>query len=105
MEAQLALGEGAFQSGDELAPNNPGQAGFGNKETTTGTEPAVVVRGESAGGDHTMDMRMMLQLLIPGVEDAEETDLGAQVPRMASDFQQGLGAGAEQQIVENLLVL
>lgn len=50
-------------------------------------------------------MRVLLQLLIPGVEDAEETDLGAQVPGMARDFQQGLGVGAEQQIVENLLVL
>ena len=65
----------------------------------------AVVGGESAGRDHTVDMRMMLQFLVPGVEDAEETDLGAQMPRMARDFEQGLGAGAEQQIVDDLLVL
>ena len=48
---------------------------------------------------------MMLQLLVPRVKDTEEADLGAQMPGMASDFEQGLGAGTEQQIVENLLVL
>ena len=52
-----------------------------------------------------MDVRMMLQLLVPGVEDTEEADLRTQMPGMSSDFEQGLGAGAEQQIVENLLVL
>jgi hypothetical protein len=105
MEVQSAFGESALQRSDELAAKNPSQNRKRKKEAATGTAPTVVVGGESAGGDHTMDMRMMLQLLIPGVEDAEETDLGAQVPRMARDFQQGLGAGAEQQIVENLLVL
>jgi len=52
-----------------------------------------------------MDMRMMLQLLAPSVEDTEEADLGAQVPVMASDFEQRLGAGPEQEIVDDLLVL
>jgi hypothetical protein len=105
METQLSFGESVFQSSDELAPKNSCQNGKGKKEAATGREPAAVVGGESAGGDHTMDMRMMLQLLVPGVEDTEEADLGAQMPGMASDFQQGLGTGAKQQIIENLLVL
>ena len=50
-------------------------------------------------------MRVLLQFLIPGVEHAEEADLGAQMAGIARDFQQGFGAGAEQQIVDNLLVL
>jgi len=105
VEAQLALGEGMFQSGDELAPKDPSQNGDGKKEAATGGKPALVVGRESAGGDHTMDMRMMLELLVPGVEDTEEANLGAHMPGMARDFEQGLGAGTEQQIVENLLVL
>ena len=59
VEAQLALGEGLFQSGDELAPKDPCQDGDGKKEAAAGVEPALVVGRESAGGDHTMDMRMM----------------------------------------------
>jgi hypothetical protein len=79
----LALGEGPFESGDELAPKDPSQNGDGKKEAATGAEPALVVRGESAGGDHTMDMRMMFQLLVPGVEDSQG-DLGAvRTPRIA----------------------
>jgi hypothetical protein len=59
VEAQLALGECAFQSGDELASKDPSQNGDGKKEAATGGEPAVVVGREPAGGDHAMDMRMM----------------------------------------------
>ncbi len=51
VEAQLALGEGLFQSGDELAPKDPCQDGDGKKEAATGIEPALVIGGEPAGGD------------------------------------------------------
>ncbi len=87
VEAQVAFGEGMFESGDELAPKNPGQNGDRKKEAAAGVEPALVVGRESAGGDHAMDMRMMLQLLVPGVEDTEEANLGAQMPGMVRDFQ------------------
>jgi hypothetical protein len=36
-----------------------------------------VVRGATAG-EHAVDMGMMLQSLVPGMEHAEETDLGSQ---------------------------
>ncbi len=105
METELALGEGPFQSGDELAPKDPSQDGTGKKEAGRGGKPTGMVWGESAGGNDAMDMGMVLQLLIPGMEHTEEANLGAEMFRMGSDFEQGLGAGAEQQIVENLLVL
>ena len=105
MEVKSAFGESALQRSDELAAKDPSQNRKRKKEGARGTAPTVVVGGESTGGDHTMDMRMMLELLVPGVEDTEEADLGAQMPGMTSDFEQGLGAGAEQQIVDNLLVL
>lgn len=48
---------------------------------------------------------MMLQPLIPGVESAEESDLGSKVSRIASDLQQRGGTGAEQQSIDQPLVL
>jgi hypothetical protein len=39
---------------------------------------------------------MMLQLLIPCVEDAEEADLGAEMPGVRGNFDQGLSAAAKQ---------
>jgi hypothetical protein len=37
-----------------------------------------VIRSETAGGQHAVDMMMMLQSLVPGVEHAEEADLRLQ---------------------------
>ena len=48
---------------------------------------------------------MMLEPLIPGVQHAEETDLGAQVSGIASNFEQGCGAGVKEQVVDHPFVL
>ncbi len=50
-------------------------------------------------------MRVLLQLLIPGVEDAEEADLGAEMLRVRGNFDQGLGAAAEKQPVDHFFIL
>jgi hypothetical protein len=50
-------------------------------------------------------MGMMFQLPIPTVEHPEEADFGAQMAGIAGDFEQGLGASPEQEIVDELLVL
>ena len=46
-----------------------------------------MVWSKSAGSQHAVDMGMVLQTLIPGVEHAEETDLRAKMPGIASDLQ------------------
>jgi hypothetical protein len=48
---------------------------------------------------------MMNQLLAPGVEDGEETQLGAQMFRIGGDGAERRGRGLEQQIVNHCLVL
>src|SRR5471030_1024833 len=47
-----------------------------------------------------MDMRMKHQVLSPTVQDCEEADRGAQMIRVGRNFQQRVGGGAEQQVVE-----
>jgi hypothetical protein len=42
-----------------------------------------------------MNVRMMLQFLVPCVQDAEEPDLRAEAPGIAGDLEQRLGAGPE----------
>ena len=64
-----------------------------------------MIRSETAGGKDAVDMRMKLQALIPAVEHAEETDLGTEMPWIASDFKQGLSAGMKEQVVDEPLVL
>jgi hypothetical protein len=52
-----------------------------------------------------MNMGMESELLIPGVQHGEEADFRAEVPRIASDFEQGFRTGAEQQTVDDFLIL
>ena len=47
----------------------------------------------------------MLEILPPGVEHTQETDLRAKMLRIGGNLQQGGGAGAEQEVVDDLLVL
>jgi len=52
-----------------------------------------------------MDVRMMLEFLVPGVQDTEETDFGAELLRVSCDLKQRLGAGLEQKGVDLAFVL
>jgi len=52
-----------------------------------------------------MGMGVMFELLIPSVEYAEEADLGAEMLGIASDVEEGFGAGLQQEMVEEFLVL
>src|SRR5208337_5675644 len=59
-----------------------------------------MVRGESAGGNNTVDVGMQEQVLSPGVERADDAYLRSQVFGIGGDFEQSLSAGGEQQVVE-----
>ena len=48
---------------------------------------------------------MQAQVLSPRMQNAEESDPGSEMPGVGCDFKHGLGAGAEEQIVEQPLVL
>jgi hypothetical protein len=70
-----------------------------------GSNPTDVIAAESAGRNHAMDMGMKQEFLVPGVEHAEEADLGPEMGGVARDFQQSFGAGPEQQTVDEFPVL
>jgi len=52
-----------------------------------------------------MDMRVVLEFLIPGMKHAEEPDVGAEAFRITRDLDERSGARAEQKIVDDPLVL
>ena len=64
-----------------------------------------MIQREPACGNDTVNVGMQEQVLSPGVQDREPTDLGSQVFQIGCDFQQGLCAGSEQQIVKQARVL
>ena len=87
-------------------PRNTSASTFtGRKKLVARVNPALVIGRKTTGGDHAMDMRMDLQILSPGVQNAEEADLRAQMFGIGCDLQQSRGAGAEQKVIDDLLVL
>jgi len=104
-QVQLTAFEGRLQASDELATEHAPQYGDGKEEAWVRSNPAGVIAGESAGGDNTVDMGMQLDFLIPGMEHAEEADLGSEMGGIVRDLQQGFSAGPEQQTVDEFSVL
>ena len=52
-----------------------------------------------------MQVRVVLQVLAPGVEHGDEADLGAEMLGSAAMVLQRLGGGPEQDVVDHRLVL
>src|SRR5271166_6331128 len=105
IEAELSFAAGALQGSYELTAKNPAEHLDGKKEGVARGNPTGVIRSDTPGSKYTVDVRMKLQTLVPGVQHAEETDLGAQVPGIARHFEQGCGAGVKEQVVDHPFVL
>jgi hypothetical protein len=67
--------------------------------------PVCVIASEAAGSHDAVNVGVMLQFLVPGVEDTEEADLGAEMPGIGGDLDQCLSTGAEQQSIDQFFVL
>ena len=68
-------------------------------------DPAGVIGREAAGGHDTMNVRVKIELLAPTMQYREKTDFRTEVFWVASDFEKSFGTAAEQEIVDDLLVL
>src|SRR6266566_6625583 len=55
------------------------------KEFFLRVNPARVIRRQTAGWNNTVNVRMMLEFLVPGVKDAEESNLRAEALGIAGD--------------------
>src|SRR5271169_863208 len=105
VKLECAFTECAPKSGDKLAAEDTAEHFDGKEEGAARGDPAGVIGSETAGGQHAVDMGMMLQSLVPGMEHAEETDLGSQVAWIAGDLQQSCSTGVKQQVIDQLFIL
>ena len=105
VEAELALCESVLESFPDFASEYEPECFIRKKEAVTRMDPALVIERESTGGSDAMDMRMMVQLLTPGVEHAEEADLGAEAFGIASDLEQRFGTESKEDVVDESFVL
>jgi len=72
-----------------------------DEEPFAAGDPAASVGGESTPGDNTMDVRMIHEVLSPGVQDADAPDLCTEMFRVVCEFRKCLGDGAEKKIVQD----
>ncbi len=91
--------------GGELAAEYPAECADGQEEAVRRRDPSGAIRSKPASRNDVMDVRMMLKVLSPGMEHAKESDLCSQMLRVTGEFQQCGGAGSEEQIVKQSLVL
>jgi hypothetical protein len=104
-ESKLAHLKLSLQGGDELTPEDATEYVDGQEEGIAGMDPAGLIWGQTSGGDHAVDMRMMEQVLTPGMQDGEEADLRSQVFGVGGHLEKSLRTGAEQEVINDLLVL
>src|SRR6266481_7420995 len=92
-------------SRDELATKDLTQYRFGQEVVVRRADPAGVIERETSGGHHRMNVGMKPDLLVPGVQHTEKTNLCTEVSGIASDFEKSFRAGTKQEIVDHLFVL
>ena len=85
---------------EKLAAKDAAEDLDGEEEGIFRMNPVRVAWIEAAGGKDAVEMRMQPEVLSPGVQNAEEADLGSEVPGVGGNLEHGLSAGAKEQIVE-----
>jgi hypothetical protein len=67
METKLASFEGTMEVGEKLRSEQPAENTVGKKEAVSTAQPALPIEPESTAGDHTMEMRVGVKSLSPGM--------------------------------------
>jgi hypothetical protein len=84
-EVQPSGGDGLFQVVQEAAPEYLRQHPDREKEPRPTGDPPFSVGRDAAARDEKMNVRVMQEVLSPGVQHTEETDLRTQMFRISGD--------------------
>ena len=101
--AQAPFYEGELEGLKELPPKHLGQPQDRQEVGRLGGDPALAVQAQASSGGDAVDVRVMLELLIPGVELGNEAGGGPEIAPAHVDH--GLCRGFEQQRVRFVGVL
>src|SRR4051794_38001845 len=77
MEGQLSGTKCSSQTGDELASKDFPQYLDWQKESPARMSPARPIESQASRRNDVMNMRVMLQVLAPGMQNTEKADVGA----------------------------
>jgi len=78
---------------------------YRQEEVWPASNPALTILRDTATRNDAVDVRVMIEVLAPGVQDGCHTDVGAEVLGIGADRAEGVGGGREQHSVDLGLVL
>lgn len=99
MELEPVVFEQFTKPRPELAAEAAAECLDGQEESARRVDPSGTIGSKASSGNDIVDMGMMLEVLPPGMEHAEEPDLRAEALGVAGQFEQRSGTGAEEQII------
>jgi hypothetical protein len=103
-EGAIESKAGFLQVMQKLPPEFTGQDLDRNKELLAGVDPSSTWI-EPASRHDAVNMRMMHQVLSPGVKDFSDADLRSQILFIGGKFRQGFCGRLEQYFIDSALVL
>ncbi len=68
-EDKLLLIEGLLEKVEELALENHTECFYGEEEVFAGGDPTSLIERQSSLGDEAVEVEVVLELLVPGMED------------------------------------
>ena len=101
-EEQLALIEALFERVDKLSAEDPAQGFDWKEKVLTRRDPAVSIKRQRARGNQAVQMKMIQQGLVPGVQNCGDPQAPTQTT--ARKLRQGLPDRLKQDIDERFLV-
>src|SRR5207253_7955728 len=101
-ELKLIFDEGLLKESEELAAENERERLDREEEGLAGRYPAPEIEGQRSTGNEAVQMEVIAQRLVPGMQDTDETEQAMEVG--AAKLEQSLRDSFEQDIAEHLLV-
>jgi hypothetical protein len=95
-QGQLALAIDLRQARKGEAPEASREDTDGQEEVGATRHPTCTIRRYPTGGQDTMEMGVMVELLAPGVEHGEAADLSPEMLWVPSDVLERLGDRAKE---------
>src|SRR5271167_1418013 len=75
-----------LEEGQHLASEETAEYAHRQEEARSAGDPTGVVKSEPTGGDEAMQVRMVAQVLAPGMEYGEHSDAGTEMAWIGGDL-------------------
>jgi hypothetical protein len=105
MKAELSIAESGFQVCHEFGPEEAAEYFDRKKKLPATRNPAALVKRDSPAGNDAVEVGMMIQVLSPGMQHCQKANASAQVSWVGAEPQKRFGGGAEQDAIDQPLVL